>query len=88
MKTILPKALVRQGESMKEAYYTTTLASTKNSAKLDALEICLKSLTEEIKMLAEDMRAFTRLFKLSSQRGMNIVIDIPAEDTNAPVGQR
>ena len=70
---------------MKEAYYATMLASAKKSTRLDALEFFLKLLTVEIKMLSEDLEAFTRLFKLSIRQGMNIVVDVPMEDTNVPM---
>ena len=52
MKAMLTKALCGQGSVVKEAYQANSLASSKNSTRLDKLEISINSLTEEMKMLA------------------------------------
>lgn len=57
------------------------------------MEFSISALTQEIKMLSHNLGAFTRLFKLSIQQGMNSGVGISAEETKisivkCPIRQR
>ena len=47
MKTMLAKAIAMQGAEVKETFSANSIASAKNTARLDKLETALKSLIKE-----------------------------------------
>ena len=81
MKTMLAKEMSLQGVAFKDAYQANSLASAKNFASLDSLEIALKSLTGELKMQSKCLEGFIKLFELYLRHVLNVSIEIPKENT-------
>lgn len=85
---MLAKAISMQGAVVKDVYAATSLASTKNSARLDKLEVSMNSLTEELKMYSKKLDGFTHMFELYLSHVLNVSIEVPKDDSHTMIIRR
>ena len=72
----------------KETFAATSMASARNMARMDKLEISLNSLTEELCMQAKALDNFVRCFDLYLCHVLNVSIEIWADDLHTTIIQR
>ena len=85
MKIMLAKAIGLHGATIKDMFTATSLASTRNSARLDKLEVSLNSLTEELKMHSKRLDGFIQMFQLYLRHVLNVSIEMPEDDSQTTI---
>lgn len=65
MKTMLAKVLSMQAKEIEKAHRATSLVSTENSIKLDAMEFKISVLTQEVRILSHKLGILINHLKLS-----------------------
>ena len=85
MKTMLAKAIAMQGAAVKETFAATSMASARNTAWLDKMEVAFNSLTEELRKHDKALDSFVRRFDIYLRHVLNVSIEVPTNDSQTTI---
>ena len=64
VKTMMAKAIAMQGAAVKETFAATSMASARNTARLDKLVVSFNSLADELRQHGKALEKFVRRFEI------------------------
>ena len=74
---MMAKAIAMQGEAVKETFAATSMASARNTTRLDKLEVSFNSLTEELRQHGKALEKFVRRFEIYLRHILHASIELP-----------
>ena len=81
MKTMLAKAIAMQGAAVKETFAATSMASARNTVRLEKMEVAFNLLTEELRRHGKALDNFVRCFDIYLCHVLNVSIEVPTDDS-------
>ena len=85
---MLAKAIAMQRAVVKETFAATSMASARNTARIDRLEVAFNSLAEELRQHGKALENFVRRFEIYLRHILHVSIEIPTDDSQATVIRR